>query len=130
MNLQRLALFPLLLLLWGNMEGQTVVTGVIVNMLGEGIPNVSIFLKDSISEKTLAHQLSDEKGLFRLETPANTGLYLVCSNISYEKRNVPIKLSNNGRVEGIKVVLKESTYTLKEFTITGKKALLLSEMIQ
>ncbi|MBR8730616.1 hypothetical protein IX339_000046 [Porphyromonas levii] len=122
MNLQRLALFPLLLLLWGNMEGQTVVTGVIVNMLGEGIPNVSIFLKDSISEKTLAHQLSDEKGLFRLETPANTGLYLVCSNISYEKRNVPIKLSNNGRVEGIKVVLKESTYTLKEFTITGKKS--------
>lgn len=122
MNLKPILLLFFLLLIDCNMGGQTIVSGHVEDEAGRGIPDISLFLKDSIADRTIAYLLSNDKGQFRFESPTREGLYLVCSNISYEKLRVPVALDENGHAKGLKLVLRESNYQLKEFIITGRKS--------
>ena len=122
MNLKYLPLLPLLLLFCSNMEGQTIVSGSVEDESGRRIPNVSLFLKDSIADKTIAYLLSNEQGQFSFKSSTRQGLYLLCSNIAYEKLKVPVVLDERGHAEGLKLVMRELSYQLKELTITGKKS--------
>lgn len=110
------------MLFCNSIEGQNIISGRVENEDGERIPNISLFLKDSITDKTISYQLSNEKGQFRFNTSTSQALYLICSNIAYEQLQVPVTLDENGNAEGLRLVMRESNYQLNEFTIIAKKS--------
>lgn len=101
-------------------SAQSTISGRIVDVSGEGIPDVSVFLKDSLSGKTYKHQLSNLQGEFLFEVNKKTTYYLQCSNISYGRVKVPVTLDSDGNEKGIRVVMAEVNYEINEILVVGE----------
>lgn len=104
-------LIPLLLFsMWGMAgmaQGKRVITGIVKDSTGNGIPSVTITVKD-----TKTSSVSDDKGNFKI--PATEGSTLVFSSIGYNSTEVPVGAENF-----ISVSLTSKSTTLNEVVVTG-----------
>ncbi len=94
-------------------SAQTIVKGCIVNERGETVEYVSIgFAEDSVGT------ISDAKGNFELEIPANRKNDLVFTHVSFQKTIVPYETYING--QQLTVTMKDKVVELAE-VVVGKK---------
>jgi len=94
-------------------SAQTTVKGHVVNERGETVEYVSIgFEEDSVGT------ISDAKGNFELEIPANRKNDLVFTHVSFQKTIVPYETYANG--QQLTVTMKDKVVELAE-VVVGKK---------
>ncbi len=96
-----------------SVSAQTIVKGHVVNERGETIEYVSIgFEEDSVGT------ISDAKGNFELEIPANRKNDLVFTHVSFQKTIVPYETYATG--QQLTVTMKDKVVELAE-VVVGKK---------
>ena len=96
-----------------SVSAQTIVKGHVVNERGETVEYVSIgFEEDSVGT------ISDAKGNFELEIPANRKNDLVFTHVSFQKTIVPYETYANG--QQLTVTMKDKVVELAE-VVVGKK---------
>ena len=96
-----------------SVSAQTIVKGHVVNERGETVEYVSIgFEEDSVGT------ISDAKGNFELEIPANRKNDLVFTHVSFQKIIVPYETYANG--QQLTVTMKDKVVELAE-VVVGKK---------
>ena len=101
-------------------SAQTIVKGHVVNEQGETVEYVSIgFEEDNVEDQSSSvGTISDAKGNFELEIPANRKNDLVFTHVSFQKAIVPYETYANG--QQLTVTMKEKMVELAE-VVVGKK---------
>ncbi len=94
---------------------QIEVIGTVVDSYGDPMPGVRVVIKDG---GTSTGGGTDLEGNFRINVKSGDKLMLEVSFIGFKKQVVPIKIKN-GKVDPIRIVLKEETTNLNEVVITG-----------
>lgn len=114
-RMQRLLLFSFFLLFTGNLSAQSVVSGRIVDSLGQGIGNASISYKESNRAAILGYALSQSDGAFELviKNSALDSIELVASHLAFRKRT--LKLPN--KTSSHLIQLSENRNQLQEVNV-------------
>ena len=101
-------------------SAQTIVKGHVVNERGETVEYVSIgFEEDNVEDQSSSvGTISDAKGNFELEIPANRKNDLVFTHVSFQKAIVPYETYANG--QQLIVMMKDKMVELAE-VVVGKK---------
>ena len=101
-------------------SAQTIVKGHVVNEKGETVEYVSIGFEEGDSEDQSSNvgTISDAKGNFELEIPANRKNDLVFTHVSFQKAIVPYETYANG--QQLTVTMKDKMVELAE-VVVGKK---------
>ncbi len=101
-------------------SAQTIVKGHVVNEKGETVEYVSIGFEEGDSEDQSSNvgTISDAKGNFELEIPANRKNDLVFTHVSFQKAIVPYETYANG--QQLTVMMKDKMVELAE-VVVGKK---------
>lgn len=101
-------------------SAQTIVKGHVVNEKGETVEYVSIGFEEGDSEDQSSNvgTISDAKGNFELEIPANRKNDLVFTHVSFQKAIVPYETYTNG--QQLTVTMKDKMVELAE-VVVGKK---------
>ena len=101
-------------------SAQTIVKGHVVNERGETVEYVSIgFEEDNVEDQSSSvGTISDAKGNFELEIPANRKNDLVFTHVSFQKAIVPYKTYANG--QQLTITMKDKVVELAE-VVVGKK---------
>ena len=101
-------------------SAQTIVKGHVVNERGETVEYVSIGFAegDGENQSPSVGTISDAKGNFELEIPANRKKDLVFTHVSFQKAIVPYEIYANG--QQLTVAMKDKTVELAE-VVVGKK---------
>ena len=101
-------------------SAQTIVKGHVVNEQGETVEYVSIgFEEDNVEDQSSSvGTISDAKGNFELEIPANRKNDLVFTHVSFQKAIVPYETYANG--QQLTVTMKDKVVELAE-VVVGKK---------
>ena len=93
-------------------SAQTIVKGCIVNERGETVEYVSIGFAEGESQSLSVGTISDAKGNFELEIPANRKNDLVFTHVSFQKTIVPYETYTNG--QQLTVTMKDKVVELAE----------------
>ena len=101
-------------------SAQTIVKGHVVNEQGETVEYVSIgFEEDNVEDQSSSvGTISDAKGNFELEIPANRKNDLVFTHVSFQKAIVPYETYANG--QQLTITMKDKVVELAE-VVVGKK---------
>ena len=99
-------------------SAQTIVKGHVVNERGETVEYVSIGFAEGESQSLSVGTISDAKGNFELEIPANRKNDLVFTHVSFQKTIVPYEIYANG--QQLTVTMKDKMVELAE-VVVGKK---------
>ena len=101
-------------------SAQTIVKGTIVNERGETVEYVSIGFEegDGENQSPSIGTISDAKGNFELEIPANRKNDLVFTHVSFHKAIVPYETYANG--QQLTITMKDKVVELAE-VVVGKK---------
>ena len=101
-------------------SAQTIVKGHVVNERGETVEYVSIGFEEGDSEDQSSNvgTISDAKGNFELEIPANRKNDLVFTHVSFQKAIVPYEIYANG--QQLTITMKDKVVELAE-VVVGKK---------
>ena len=108
-------------------SAQTIVKGCIVNERGETVEYVSIGFEEDDGEHQSSNgenlpssvgTISDAKGYFELEIPANRKNDLVFTHVSFQKATVPFEAYANG--QQLTVTMKDKVVELAD-VVVGKK---------
>ena len=101
-------------------SAQTIVKGHVVNERGETVEYVSIgFEEDNVEDQSSSvGTISDAKGNFELEIPANRKNDLVFTHVSFQKAIVPYETYANG--QQLTITMKDKVVELAE-VVVGKK---------
>ena len=101
-------------------SAQTIVKGHVVNERGETVEYVSIGFEEGDSEDQSSNvgTISDAKGNFELEIPANRKNDLVFTHVSFQKAIVPYETYANG--QQLTITMKDKVVELAE-VVVGKK---------
>ena len=101
-------------------SAQTIVKGHVVNEQGETVEYVSIgFEEDNVEDQSSSvGTISDAKGNFELEIPANRKNDLVFTHVSFQKAIVPYETYATG--QQLTVTMKDKVVELAE-VVVGKK---------
>jgi hypothetical protein len=101
-------------------SAQTIVKGHVVNEKGETVEYVSICFEEGDSEDQSSNvgTISDAKGNFELEIPANRKNDLVFTHVSFQKAIVPYETYATG--QQLTVTMKDKVVELAE-VVVGKK---------
>ena len=99
-------------------SAQTIVKGHVVNERGETVEYVSIGFAEGESQSPSVGTISDAKGNFELEIPANRKNDLVFTHVSFQKTIVPYEIYANG--QQLTVTMKDKMVELAE-VVVGKK---------
>ena len=102
-------------------SAQTIVKGHVVNEQGETVEYVSIGFEegDSEDQSSSVVTISDAKGNFELEIPANRKNDLVFTHVSFQKAIVPYETYANG--QQLTVTMKDKMVELTEVVVGKNK---------
>lgn len=95
-----------------SLQAQTLVSGLITDVKGEGIPGANIYLKDTYDDAS-----STADGQFRFQTEETARQVLVVSAVGFNGYEQAVDLSGTPVV--LKVVLKESIQKMNGVTVTA-----------
>ncbi len=100
---------------------QTKITGKVTRPSKEGLPSVSIVIKDSINKSTVAYTFSYGRGDYSLVLK-DTGKYTISFlSLGYKTKTLPIAvLPNEDNIE-LNVILEEQPTDLEEVIIRAEK---------
>lgn len=109
---QKLLYLFLLVVTTLQLKGQSIITGLVKDQLGESIPGANIYIKDSFDGTN-----SKADGTFQFETFEEGDQILVVSFIGFETIEQPISLQ--GKAIELPITLQESINKLDGVTITA-----------
>lgn len=100
---------------------QTKITGKVSRPDKEGLPSVSIVIKDSINKSTVAYTFSDGRGDYSLILK-DTGKYTISFlSLGYKAKTLPIAVLPNKDNIDLNVILEEQPTDLEEVIIRAEK---------
>ena len=112
-------IFPLFLFFFwiGISNAQSIIKGFIVDKNKNPIPYVNVILTDVDSEKIYSYAISDELGIFSIETNKKGVYNLIFSSLGYKTHNILIELVGKSKENKVNVVLEEKFLELDEVLV-------------
>tara|TARA_R110002111_G_scaffold74771_1_gene118712 strand:- start:931 stop:3603 length:2673 start_codon:yes stop_codon:yes gene_type:complete len=99
---------------------QTKITGKVSGLEKQGLPSVSVVLKDSVNKSTIAYAFSNNLGVYSL-TIKDIGKYTISFlSLGYKTKTLPIVVSNKTTIE-LNTILEEQLTDLDEVIIRAEK---------
>lgn len=105
-------------------NSQTIIKGTIYDSKKNTVPFISIILKQN--EKIIGFTNTNEIGDYKLEIKENGRYILQVSSLNYEKKEVPIDVSNNDVIVQ-DITLIEKVHSLNEVIVQAERPIKISE---
>ena len=101
-------------------KGQNKITGVITNLKGLNLKNISVTLK-TVDNTIIDYSFSNEKGEYIIETKYSGKTILSFGSVNYAHKNIDLDLNTKIETLNIDIILEEEVIELQEVILIEKR---------
>lgn len=103
------------------LHAQNSISGVVQDSLGHPLSEINVLLKDGEKAGPLNYTITNKQGYFTFPVPKGNNLFLVFSNINYEKEIVKLSSISEKKWSKLVVVMREEIFDLSEVVVSGSR---------